>query len=106
MIRYTLLRLLIFLGCLVAFWLLGLRSQEQQPYLLIAAAVSSVVLSFFLLRRERTQFSERIAERIERRAQARQALGGIDEEAEDAELDDDADPSGDQDQRRDHTGRE
>ncbi len=87
MVRYTLLRLMIFFACLLAFWLLGLRSQEQQVFLLLASALTSIVLSYFFLRRERDQFSERIAARIERRNAARQAAVGLDEEAEDAELD-------------------
>ncbi len=90
MVRYTLLRLLIFFGCLSAFWLLGLRSQDQQVYLLLASALTSVVLSFFLLRRERSQFAERVAERLERRAAVRRSADGVDELAEDAELEDDA----------------
>jgi len=88
MVRYTLLRLLIFFGCLVFFWLVGLRRPDQQVYLLIASALASVVLSYFVLRREREQFSARIAERIERRSQLRHSATGVDEEAEDAELED------------------
>ncbi len=88
MVRYTLLRLLIFFGCLVFFWLVGLRRPDQQVYLLLASALVSVVLSYFVLRREREQFSARIAERIERRSQVRRSATGVDEEAEDAELED------------------
>ncbi len=88
MVRYTLLRLLIFFGCLVFFWLVGLRRPDQQVYLLIASALASVVLSYFVLRREREQFSAKIAERIERRSQVRRSATGVDEEAEDAELED------------------
>ena len=87
MVRYTLLRLMIFFACLLAFWLLGLRNQDQQVFLLLASALTSIVVSYFFLRRERDQFSERIAARIERRNAARQAAVGLDEEAEDAELD-------------------
>ena len=96
MLRYTVLRLLIFLGCLVFFWLVGLRNNEI--LLLAASAVVSVVLSYFLLRSERDRFSEQIADRLERRHAARRqatrqrAAGtagtdGTDEAAEDAELD-------------------
>ncbi|WP_295700035.1 DUF4229 domain-containing protein [Lapillicoccus sp.] len=86
-LRFTLMRLMIFFGCLLVFWLLGLRSQDQQPWLLLASAVTSVILSYFLLRRERDRMSERIAETVDRRLQARrEGVHGEDEDAEDAEL--------------------
>ena len=91
MLRYTVLLLLIFLGCLVFFWLVGLRNNEI--LLLAASAVVSVVLSYFLLRSERDRFSEQIADRLERRHAARRQAAGTgewaesDEAAEDAELD-------------------
>lgn len=90
MLRYTVLRLLVFLGCLVFFWLVGLRS--DQILLLLVSAVASLVISYFLLRRQRDQFSEQIADRIERRQEARRQAreAGVldtDEDAEDAEAD-------------------
>ena len=92
MLRYTVLRLLIFFGCLIFFWLVGLRNNEI--LLLAVSAVVSVALSYFLLRSQRNRFSEQIADRIERRqAAARQRAAGTagtdgtDEAAEDAELD-------------------
>lgn len=85
MLRYTVLRLLIFFGCLILFWLLGLRSPDQQLLLLGLSAVVSLVLSYFLLRRPRDEFAEKIADRVERRRAARQDAVGSDEEAEDAE---------------------
>jgi mannitol-specific phosphotransferase system IIBC component len=81
-LRYTVLRLLIFFGCLIAFWLLGLR--EDQVLLLLVSAAVSLVLSYFLLRRQREEFAVRIAARVEQRQQARrQAMS--DEQAEDSE---------------------
>jgi hypothetical protein len=92
MIRYTVLRLLIFAVCLFVFWVLGLRSETELPYLVIAAAVTSMVISFFALRPMREQFSSQIAHRVEERTAARQARreqsGPADEDAEDAEVDD------------------
>ncbi|HVD22664.1 MAG TPA: DUF4229 domain-containing protein [Lapillicoccus sp.] len=91
MLRYTVLRLLIFFGCLIFFWLVGLRNNEI--LLLAVSAVVSVALSYFLLRSQRNRFSEQIADRIERRQAARQRAAGTagtdgtDEAAEDAELD-------------------
>jgi len=85
-LRFTLMRLMIFFGCLLLFWLVGLRSQAQQPWLLLASAVSSVILSYFLLRRERDRMSENIAAKVERRQAARrEGVHGEDEDAEDAE---------------------
>lgn len=93
MLRYTVLRLLIFFGCLAFFWLVGLRNNEI--LLLAVSAVVSVVLSYFLLRSQRDRFSEQIADRLERRQARRQAAWTAgseesdesDEAAEDAELD-------------------
>ena len=85
-LRYTVLRLLIFFGCLLVLWLVGLRGPDQQILLLLLAALSSVVLSYFLLRRERDDFSQRISDRLERRAEARATAVGEDEAAEDAEI--------------------
>jgi hypothetical protein len=88
-LRYTLYRLLIFFGCLLFFWLVGLRN--DQILLLLVSAVASVVLSFFLLRSQRAQFSAQIADRVERRAAKQQAGepgdGETDEAAEDSEVD-------------------
>ena len=94
MLRYTVLRLLIFFGCLAFFWLVGLRNNEI--LLLAVSAVVSVVLSYFLLRSQRDRFSEQIADRLERRQARRQAAWTAgsdesDEAAEDAELDANAD---------------
>ena len=100
MIRYSLLRILIFLVSLMIFWALGLRSQTELPYLVIAAALTSMIISYFALRPMREQFSEQVAHKIEERSAARAAKReqqrrerggddrGVDERAEDAEIDD------------------
>ena len=89
MLRYSLLRLLIFAVCAYVFWLLGLRSQTELPYLVIAAALTSMVISFFALRSMREQFSSQVAHRIEERGAARRGRGAdSDASAEDAEVDD------------------
>lgn len=90
MLRYTVFRLLIFFGCLLFFWLVGLRN--DQVLLLLVSATVSVVLSFFLLRSQRDRFSEQIAERVEKRQEAKRAARQAgdqqtDEDVEDAELD-------------------
>ncbi len=92
MLRYTVMRLGIFFGVLLILWLVGLRNDPA--LLLLVSAVVSVVLSFFLLRRQRDEFSERIAAKIEQRQEARRAAADAtdsdappsDEEAEDAEI--------------------
>ena len=96
MLKYTIWRLGIFFGCLLLGWLLGLRNDPA--LLLLVSAVVSVVLSFFLLRRQRDEFSEKIAAKIEQRQQTRRLAtdapdrAPTDEDIEDAEI---ADPSRD-----------
>ena len=89
MLRYSDLRLLIFFGVLSLLWLLGLRDQDQQWMLLVLSALISMVLSFFVLARFREEGTTAIAERLQRRVEAKQAgkpaVHGADEEAEDAE---------------------
>lgn len=95
-VRYTLLRVLLFLGCLLLGWFLGLRND---PFLLVlVAAVVSMFLSIFVLRGSREQFSLDVAERVDRRVQRRSATTKrrrreevlSDEEAEEIERDQDA----------------
>jgi type II secretory pathway component PulM len=83
MVRYSILRLLIFFGCLGLLWLLGLRSRDEQLILLVGAALLSLLISYFALRPLREQYSRELAERLERRRVARTAVK--DEQAEDAE---------------------
>ncbi|MGG5259141.1 DUF4229 domain-containing protein [Phycicoccus avicenniae] len=88
MVRYTVLRLMIFLGCLLALWLVGLRGPENSVLLVVLAAVLSLGISFFALRRFREDYSAALAQRLEERAALRTARGstdGSDEQAEDAE---------------------
>jgi len=85
-LRYSVMRLMIFFGCLILFWLLGLRSQDQQPLLLVLAAFTSLVVSYFFLRRDRDAMSNRLAAKMEQRAARRREVVGEDEGAEDAEL--------------------
>ena len=89
MLRYSVLRLLIFFGVLTLLWLLGLRDQDQQWMLLVLSALISMVLSFFVLARFREESTRQLAERLQRRAEAKQAgapaVNGHDEAAEDAE---------------------
>ena len=89
MLRYSVLRLLIFFGVLSLLWLLGLRDPGQRWMLLVLSALISMVLSFFVLARFREESTAELARRIERRTAAKQAgtpaVRGADEDAEDAE---------------------
>lgn len=87
-LRYTVLRLLVFFGCLALLWLLGLRSRDEALLLVVGAALLSMVVSFFALRRFREEYSAQVAQAIEQRTAAKRARSGdarTDEEAEDDE---------------------
>ena len=73
MLRYSVLRLLIFFGVLSLLWLLGLRDQDEQWMLLVLSALISMVLSYFVLARFREESTRRLAERLQRRAEAKEA---------------------------------
>jgi len=88
MVRYSLLRILIFFGVMAALWLLGLRDRDEQLMLLVLSALISMAISFVVLKRFREDYSRQIADRLERRAQAKQRPAGSsdsDAHAEDAE---------------------
>lgn len=82
MVRYTLLRFLIFFGCLGLLWLLGLRNRSQQPWLLVGAATLSVLISYFALRPLRQDTVDKLSNRVEGRLAAKRA--DSDEAIEDA----------------------
>jgi hypothetical protein len=85
-LRYSLLRLMLLLGVLVALWLLGgLWAPLRDPLLLVlATAVVSVVLSYFVLRAPREAMTQQIAHRVA----GRLGPAEVDEDAaaEDAEI--------------------
>lgn len=89
MVRYSIVRLLVFFGCLAALWLLGLRSHDQLPWLVVIAALLSMLISWFALRPMREQATRRLAERVEGRHKFDDEHGGshkvTDEDIEDAE---------------------
>ena len=89
MLRYSLLRLLVFFGCISLLWLLGLRGRTELPYLVLGAALLSAVISYFALRRFREDYSAQLAQRIDARSAAKKGAvptRTADEEAEDAEV--------------------
>ena len=85
-VRYSILRLLIFFGVLLALWLVGIRNN---PVLLIAlSAIISAVVSYALLRGMRDEITAKLMDRHEAKLQAKQSgrrLPSEDELAEDAE---------------------
>jgi hypothetical protein len=92
MARYTVLRLLIFFGFLCVLYLAGLREASQQWWLLGLSALGSTVVSYFVLRGPRAEFSARIARRVDERARRAESAGtggpgDTDESAEDVEAD-------------------
>jgi membrane protein implicated in regulation of membrane protease activity len=86
MLRYSLLRLLIFFGVLCLLWLLGLRDRDQQWMLLVLSALISMVLSYFVLARFREETTRTLEQKLSRRSQAKdERAQASDEAAEDAE---------------------
>ncbi|MFE9772240.1 DUF4229 domain-containing protein [Streptomyces sp. NPDC005931] len=73
MLRYTLMRLGIFVGCLVVVW--GLVYSGIAPrglgdsnglWIILLALLLSAPISFVVLRKERDRASERIVQRVDR----------------------------------------
>lgn len=92
MIRYTLLRFLIFFGCLSLFWLLGLRDGNELPWLAVLAALASMIISAIVLKPFRADMIAQIEERRGAKARAHAARTDTDEAVEDrAQVHDDAD---------------
>jgi len=89
MALYAVLRLMIFFGFVCALWLLGLRDPGQRWWLLIASALGSAVVSYFVLLGPRAQLSARIAHRVDERAR-RLEQNHKDEIDEDVEADQDS----------------
>ncbi|MGL5864450.1 MAG: DUF4229 domain-containing protein [Dermatophilaceae bacterium] len=89
MVRYTVLRILVFFACLALLWLVGLRSEGDVVLLVVGAALLSAVISFVGLKRFREEYSAQLADRLERRAgqrRERAAAAQRDNEAEDAAI--------------------
>ena len=89
MLRYSVLRLLVFLACVSLLWLLGLRDRAELPYLVLGAAFLSAGISYFALRRFREDYSAQVAHKLEARAAAKKGAAptrSVDEQEEDAEV--------------------
>jgi len=84
-LRYTVLRLLVFAVFLLVFIWLGV----PDLWALLYAALFSMVTSLFLLRGQRQQMADQLAAKVERRRARRAdriAAGRTDEEDEDTEI--------------------
>lgn len=87
--RYSLLRTLLLFGCMLALYLLGVRD----PVLLIAlTGVSSIALSYFVLKGPREQMARSLAERAGRRVQ-HQPMDEFDQDAVAEDREDDTRPA-------------
>ncbi|MFI5958297.1 DUF4229 domain-containing protein [Cryptosporangium sp. NPDC051539] len=77
---YTTARFMIFVACVVLLFVIGFRSW----FLVMGALLLSAPLSFFLLRKQREAFAERVEGRVSRRqadkAKLRAALAGDDDQ--------------------------
>jgi hypothetical protein len=81
--RYSVLRILLFLGCLLVFALIRQATGMPLVAMVVLAAVSSLALSLVVLRGPREEMSARIAGRIANRLPAEPAPDS-DEAVEDA----------------------
>ena len=81
-LRYSVLRLLLLLGCLCVLWLLHLRG----ALLLVVTLLVSVPLSYVVLRGPREAMTREVADRMARRLPPEEAVDA-DTAAEDAEAD-------------------
>ena len=68
MLRYSLLRIMLLFGCMLVLWLVGVRNPV---WLLLATAVTSVALSYFVLRGPREELARQLAAKVDQRAARR-----------------------------------
>ena len=83
MIKYSLMRVGIFVVVLVLLFFLGLRSWP----LLFLAAIVSAILSLVLLGNQREQFASKLEAKVEKRRERARQMRGTGEDDEDDELD-------------------
>jgi hypothetical protein len=81
MIRYTILRLLIFVVALMILYAVGFRSWA----LLLLSALVSLVVSFFALRGPREQFAEQVQQKVAERQERAEAYRSAEDDDTDEE---------------------
>ena len=84
MMRYSLLRLLVFFGCFFVLALVPVLAANK-ILLLVLAALLSLLVSWFLLKPFREQAAHQLQRRVETRRASHDAVGQADADAEDAE---------------------
>ncbi len=89
-IQYTLIRLLIFLGCMVLLWFIPWM-REHGIVLLFAAATLSMLISVFALNGMRNRMSSEIATKIEDRQRRHAEQRSLDDQEHEDYEDDYAD---------------
>lgn len=88
-VRYSMLRLLIFFGFVLLFWLIGLRDPSDTGRLVLvgSAAIASAAVSYVLLRGMRDDMTAKLVTRHEARLKAKsEGFEDGDELAEDTEI--------------------
>lgn len=85
MLRYTLLRLLIFFAVLLVLWLCTLRGWP----LLVLSAFISAILSLFVLQGPRDVVAQKVERKVHERQEKAQSKHRIDTDAEDDYADED-----------------
>lgn len=79
LVRYTMMRILLFAGCTALFLLLGLDA----IWAAVAGALVSMVVAFFLLRPDRERLAAGLEQRVEERIARRDAQIEAERTAED-----------------------
>lgn len=83
-LRYSVLRIAIFIASLVVLSLLGVR---ESVLMFVLAALISLILSYLLLGGPRDQLAQELANRIEGRVRRKQSGSELDAATEDAAVD-------------------
>jgi len=81
LIKYSVLRLALFVGSLILLWVIGVR---KSILMLVLAAAISLALSYLLLSKPRDELARALSERTAARLNRRAGLGQADAEEEDA----------------------
>ena len=84
LIKYSVLRLALFVVSLLALYAVGVR---QSVLMLVLAAFISLTLSYLLLAKQRDAVALAISQRVSGRIDRRRGVGQSDEDAEDADVD-------------------
>ena len=84
LIKYSVLRLALFVASLIVLWAVGVR---QSILMLVLAAGSSLALSYVLLGKQRDEVALALQARLESRVARRSGIGRADAAEEDAAID-------------------